>query len=234
MCTPPPPWPPIPGTPPTLLATGCALSGCAETGVPSPPTDVTAGLTVGFTPPQVEGTDSLPTSSALPRPPMAAPGIPVGRLGGIASATLEALLTAGMMLWARPSTSLNAVVKSLVGEINRINASNPVLASQVCDPVRPSRRSPITPPTTMPSPLEFQTCPASPSAVRKLSRFPIHGGAGISPANAARALVTADWALLEPTAGATADACALSPAGLADSAAVANGASVDAADDAPA
>ena len=58
----------------------------------------------------------------------------------------------------------------------------------------------MTPPTTMPSPLEFQTCPVRPSAARRLSRFPIHGGVGISPASAANELVSADYPLLEPTA----------------------------------
>src|SRR5438094_3365689 len=111
-----------------LLATGCAVSGWEETGVPRLPTEVTAGLTDGATPPQAGGTESLPTRSALPSPATAAPGIPEGRLGGMTSATLAALLTAGSMLWARPSTSLNAVVKSLVGEINRMKASKPVLA----------------------------------------------------------------------------------------------------------
>ena len=33
-----------------LLATGCAVSGCDETGVPRFPTEVTAGLTDGDTP----------------------------------------------------------------------------------------------------------------------------------------------------------------------------------------
>jgi hypothetical protein len=129
---------------------------------------------------------------------------------------------------------LDAVVKSLVGEISRINASNPVLASKVCDPVRPSRMSPITPPTTMPSPLEFQTCPVRPSAAARLSRLLSQGGAGVSPASAAKVLVTADCPPLEPTAWATAEAWAPRPAGLADSAAAVNGVRVDAEDDAPA
>src|SRR5947209_13786830 len=86
-----PPLPPIIGNP-MLLATGCAVRGCDETGVPRLPTDVTAGLTDGATPPHDGGTDNLPTSSALPSPPAAAPGIPVGRLGGIASVILGAFL----------------------------------------------------------------------------------------------------------------------------------------------
>src|SRR5206468_6308069 len=227
-----PPLPPIIGNP-MLLATGCAVRGCDETGVPRLPTDVTAGLTDGATPPHDGGTDKLPTSSALPSPPAGAPGTPVGRLGGITSVTLAAF-TAGSMLCASPSTSLNAVVKSRVGEINRITASKPLLASRVCDPVRPSRRSPMTPPTTMPSPLEFQTCPVRPSVVRRLSKLPIHGGVGISPASAVKVLVTADCPLLEPTACATAEAWAPSPAGSAESAAVAKGASVEADNEAPA
>ena len=94
--------------------------------------------------------------------------------------------------------------------------------------------SPITPPTTMPSPLEFQTCPVSPSAAARLSRFPSQGGAGVSPASAAKVSATPECPLLEPTAWATAEAWAPKPAGSADSAAVVNGVSVDAEDDAPA
>ena len=55
-----PPLPPTIGTPPMPLATGCAVSGCEETGVPRSPTEVTAGLTDGATPPQPGGTDSRP------------------------------------------------------------------------------------------------------------------------------------------------------------------------------
>ena len=52
-----PPLPPIIGNP-MLLATGCAVRGCDETGVPRLPTDVTAGLTDGATPPHDGGTDA--------------------------------------------------------------------------------------------------------------------------------------------------------------------------------
>src|SRR5581483_1593587 len=117
------------------------------------------------------------------------------------------------------------VVKSLVGEINRMKASKPVLASKVDDPVRPSSTSPSTPPTINPSPLEFQTCPVRPSAAARLSRSPSQGGAGVDPASPASVSGTAACVPTDPTACETAAAWAPSPAGLTDSAAGTNGVS---------
>ncbi len=96
------------------------------------------------------GTDNPPIDAALPTDPPIEPSEPPGTAAGrTASAALAtpspADLAAGIMPWAMPWMSLNEVVNSRVGEINRMNASKGVLASRVCDPVSPSSRSPSGP-----------------------------------------------------------------------------------------
>ncbi len=90
------------------------------------------------------GTDNPPIDAALPTDPPI--GTAAGRTASAALATPSpADLAAGIMPWAMPWMSLNEVVNSRVGEINRMNASKGVLASRVCDPVSPSSRSPSGP-----------------------------------------------------------------------------------------
>ncbi|CAG7185977.1 hypothetical protein PICSAR222_04251 [Mycobacterium avium subsp. paratuberculosis] len=115
------------------------------------------------------GTDNPPIDAALPTDPpiepsepRPAPGTAAGRTASAALATPSpADLAAGIMPWAMPWMSLNEVVNSRVGEINRMNASKGVLASRVCDPVSPSSRSPSGPPMTSPSPSGFRLIPPS-------------------------------------------------------------------------
>src|ERR1700704_2566114 len=161
---------PASGIPPTALVPGCAAAAA-----PRPLSVTTAGFAAGVAAAQEAGTDMPPTDAALPTAPAALPTAPESACGTASTAlaapsaacatpSVAALAAWGAKPCDRPWMSLNAVVKSRVGEINRMNASKGELASKICDPVRPSKRSPNGPLNCSPSPSEFKPIPPSENA----------------------------------------------------------------------
>jgi hypothetical protein len=155
-------------------------------------------------------------------------------IAGAASAA--ALAACGSMAWLRPWMSLKEVVKSRTGEINLMNASKGVLASKVDDPVRPSIKSPSTPPTTIPLPSEVKL---KPSAFRTALRSVSEGGVLVTPARLCSVLgiafkLSASRPVLVATAWPTAAAWPANPAGLVACAVGLNGVNADAVAEVPA
>ena len=201
---------------------------------------VTRGVVgVGAAPAQADGTDNPPTDIALPTPAAALPmtfGMALGTAPMALAISGAALAACGSIAWLRPWMSLNEVVKSRTGEINLMNVSKGVLASSVDDPVRPSNKSPNTPPTTIPLPSEVKL---KPSALNGALRSVSEGGVFVTPARPCSVLgiafrLSALRPVLVATAWLTAAAWPASPAGFVACAAGLNGVNVDAAADVPA
>lgn len=129
------------GIPPTAFVAGSMADAAVR-----PLSATLTGGAVGAAFVHTAGTDNPPIDAALPTAPPIEPieprPAPETAAGRAASAALAALAAAFGIAWeARPSISLKVVTNSRVGEINRMNASKGVLASNVWDPVRPSNRS---------------------------------------------------------------------------------------------